>query len=398
MNVRMPRVAIIGGSLAGLTAALALQEIGCDVNIYERARARLSGMGAGIVLNPVTVAYLHGQPNFDLDSASITTQHVHYLSANDEIVHDQVSPHRLGSYNTLYRELIGRFDAARYHLSATLRAISQKDDIVSAQLLNGKVIACDLLVCADGIRSAGRHLLFPEIDATYAGYVAFRGTVKQSQMETKRYDRFADAITYHLLPSSHLLVYPIPHDGANEPSGRSELNWLWYRNVTSGQALSDLLMDRDGVTRDLSVPLGMMSDNARHQLHEDAAVLPASLRDIVRATERPFVQVIVDLEMKRMVSGRACLIGDAAFVARPHAAAGTAKAAADALSLARALSEANGDVPTALARWEPAQLALGMSVVARTRLAGRRAQVTNEWQVGEALPFGLYQSGDSIMA
>ena len=88
------------------------------------------------------------------------------------------------------------------------------------------------------------------------------------------------------------------------------------------------------------------------------ARLPAPLAHVVGSVAQPFLQVIYDMEVSRMAFGRVCLIGDAAFVVRPHAAAGTAKAAADAWALADAV-EPDGDVPSALARWEPGQLALG---------------------------------------
>ena len=105
----------------------------------------------------------------------------------------------------------------------------------------------------------------------------------------------------------------------------------------------------------------------------------------------------MDCEAPRMAFGRLCLIGDAAFVARPHAAAGTAKAAEDGWQLARALRATGGRVAAALDRWEPGQLALGRSVLARTREAGRRVQVDNAWRIGDPLPFGLYTVGDSTM-
>ena len=52
----------------------------------------------------------------------------------------------------------------------------------------------------------------------------------------------------------------------------------------------------------------------------------------------------------------------------------------------------------ALRHWEPAQLRLGQGVVARARVAGRRAQFEGTWRVGDPLPFGLYATGDSVMA
>jgi len=95
-----------------------------------------------------------------------------------------------------------------------------------------------------------------------------------------------------------------------------------------------------------------------------------------------------------MAFGRTCLIGDAAFTARPHAAAGTAKAAEDAWTLGRAVVACRRDIIAALRRWEASQLALGHQVVARSREAGERLQ-HGAWTVGEPLPFGLYTVGDS---
>ncbi len=60
--------------------------------------------------------------------------------------------------------------------------------------------------------------------------------------------------------------------------------------------------------------------------------------------------------------------------------------------------ESDGDVTAALQLWEPRQLALGRSLLARTREAGRRAQVDNTWRIGDPLPFGLYTLGDSAMS
>jgi 2,6-dihydroxypyridine 3-monooxygenase len=123
------------------------------------------------------------------------------------------------------------------------------------------------------------------------------------------------------------------------------------------------------------------------------ARLPPQISDVVLAVDAPFVQVIYDIEVSRMAFGRVCLIGDAAWVARPHAAAGTAKAGADAWTLAEAL-DANGTVPEALAAWEPGQLKLGRQLVERTRRIGCRSQVDGTWRPGDPeLILGLYGPG-----
>jgi 2-polyprenyl-6-methoxyphenol hydroxylase-like FAD-dependent oxidoreductase len=80
---------------------------------------------------------------------------------------------------------------------------------------------------------------------------------------------------------------------------------------------------------------------------------------VVEATAQPFAQAIRDLASDHTVAGRVVIIGDAASIPRPHTAAGTSKAAANALALAEELQATPGDVPAALARWEPDQVALG---------------------------------------
>src|SRR4029079_7366509 len=109
--------------------------------------------------------------------------------------------------------------------------------------------------------------------------------------------------------------------------------------------------------------------------------------------EEPFVQVIVDLAVPSMAYGRVCLIGDAAFAARPHAAAGTAKTAENAWALADALARER-DVARALAAWEPGQLELGRRLVDRSRRIGERYQVSSTADPrDEELRFGLYGPG-----
>jgi 2,6-dihydroxypyridine 3-monooxygenase len=123
------------------------------------------------------------------------------------------------------------------------------------------------------------------------------------------------------------------------------------------------------------------------------ARLPTPLARVVDSVARPFLQVVYDIAVPRMAFGRVCLLGDAAFVVRPHAAAGTAKAAADAWALADAV-EHDDHVPSALARWEPGQVALGTQLLERTRRIGRRSQFDGTWVAGDPeLIFGLRGPG-----
>jgi len=92
----------------------------------------------------------------------------------------------------------------------------------------------------------------------------------------------------------------------------------------------------------------------------------------VAATPDPFVQTIVDVVVPRTVFGRVCLLGDAAFVVRPHTAGATAKAARDATVLATALKRARQNVDAGLRSFEDTQLEYGRDLVGYGVALGQR--------------------------
>ncbi len=156
------------------------------------------------------------------------------------------------------------------------------------------------------------------------------------------------------------------------------------------------MTDRNGIVHDLSLPPGYVRPEFEDELRVASEQLPPCLSEVARKTAEPFIQMIVDVEVPRMSFGTACLIGDAAFVARPHAGAGTAKAAADAWALAAALEGGECDVAAALSRWERTQLELGSRLVRRAREMGDRSQFGGGWPAGDpSLRLGLEIAGDS---
>jgi 2,6-dihydroxypyridine 3-monooxygenase len=393
-----PRVLVAGGSLGGLTAAHVLAGAGCDVEVLERSPAPLTGRGAGIVLHPATVRWWLEHDVRALPEMSAAMRRLRYLAADGSVAHEQECRYRVSSFDALYRDLSGRLDPVRHRRGREVAGFEIDDGGVIVALGDGGTERCDLLVCADGIQSRARRVLCPNVAPRYAGYVAWRGTVVEHDLTAAAQDVLLGAIVYHLMPDSHFLAYPIPGaDGSVRP-GRRLTNWLWYRNVAEGDALDALMTDRAGIRRPVSLAPGAVAPERLTDLRASCATqLPLPLAELVGATPEPFVQVVFDIEVPRMAFGRACLIGDAAFALRPHAAVGSAKAAEDAWRLGAAMTASGFDVPAALDRWEPGQLALGRGALERTRRAGERAQHTGEWQVGEPLPWGLYAVGDSAL-
>jgi 2,6-dihydroxypyridine 3-monooxygenase len=386
-----PRVAVIGGSLGGLITALQLRDVGCDVDVFERSPVPLEARGAGIVLHPVTTRYFEEHGLLDLDRVSSSARTLRYLTRDGDVLLEEPIVYRFTSYATLHAALVGSFDPVRYHLGRDLVAIDGAGERVDARFADGSSETVELLVGADGIRSTVRGLLFPDAQPAYAGYVGWRGTLPQDRLPSAS-TSLRDVLTYHVGDRTHVLSYEIP---AQSGTGRS-MNWVWYRNLPGGDALDALLTDRADDRHDLSLPPGGVREDRVAELREAAADLPPPFAALIRATPEPFVQVIIDVEVPAMVRGRVCLVGDAAFALRPHIAAGTAKAAADARALAEAIEAAAGAVPAALRAWEPGQLALGRSASARTREVGERSQVTGSFRPGDPdVAFGLFEPKDA---
>jgi 2,6-dihydroxypyridine 3-monooxygenase len=392
---RWPRVAVVGGSLGGLTAALVLRDLGCEVDVFERSTAELESRGAGIVVLDETVRYFRERTDLELELLTTATGFLRYLDRDGRVLYEERRRYRYSAWHTIYRALLGCFGRGRYHLGKEMSGFSQRGEDVQVRFGDGATAEYDLLVCADGISSNARTVLQPQARPAYAGYVAWRGTVEERQLSPGVRDLLADSISYQVMPNSHILLYPIPAlDGSVAP-GRRLANFVWYRNYAAGAELDDLMTDRDGVRRDITLPPGAARPAHLDEVRAVAAAhLAPQFAEVVQRTKLPFVQVIFDIEVGRMAFGRICLIGDAAFALRPHAAAGTAKAAADAWALAEALAATQGNLRTALPRWERRQLAIGRAVLERTRRNGDKSQFQGTWRPGDPeLVFGLHEPG-----
>jgi 2,6-dihydroxypyridine 3-monooxygenase len=388
------RVVVAGGSLGGLSAGLLLADIGLDVTVHERSPAELEQRGAGIGFLPDSYRYLVERAGIALDDISVATGTIRYLGRGGDVVHDQAHEYRFSSWNTVYRRLLECFDRRRYFLGCEVTGFADSGEAVRVEFAHDVSVDADLLVCADGVSSPARRRLLADVRPAYAGYVAWRGMLPEADLDDRTRAVIGDAITYYVYANSHILLYPIPGPDGSVRHGERLINFVWYRNYLDGGDLDDLMTDAAGTRHEVSVPPGAVRDEHVAEMRATArARLPKVIADVVIAVERPFLQVVFDVEVPRMAFGRVCLIGDAAWVVRPHAAAGTAKAAADGWALADALA-AHDDVPSALAVWEPGQLTLGRQLLDRTRRIGARSQVDCNWVPGDPeLIFGLRGPG-----
>jgi 2,6-dihydroxypyridine 3-monooxygenase len=383
--------------MGGLTAALLLRDLGHDVDIFERAAGELTGFGAGIVAHPASVRYVLERTATSLDSITVAVGAYRLLDGAGSLLWEEPADYRFASWGSLYRALLGEFGRDRYHQGMALVGFGQDARGVDLRFADGRQPRYDLLVLADGVLSTGRRLLFPGVEPAYAGYVAWRGTLAEQDMPAPIRARLDGKITYALIPHSHALVYAIPGADGRVDRGHRLWNFVWYRNVEPGAAFDELMTDRDGFPHPVSLRPGRVQDRYARDLKESAAAsLPADIAAVVTAAAQPFIQAIMDVASPAMAVGRVCILGDAAFAVRPHAAAGTAKAAENAWTLARAIETGGTDLPEALQKWSAHQTALGRSLLERTRRQGDGSQFRCDWRPGDPTHrFGLYEPGDA---
>jgi 2,6-dihydroxypyridine 3-monooxygenase len=389
------RAVVVGGSIGGLTSALLLRKLGFAVDVFERTPELLDQRGGGIVLQPITMKWFDGHSTRRINELSTRSSRLRYLGPGNTVVHDEPVEWRYTSWGTVYRALLSDFGHDHYHLGEFCVGFSQDADQVELRFVSGRVERADLVVFADGITSTARRRMFPDLKPQYAGYVGWRGTVREDQVTRQTYDLLADALTYSIADHTHAVLYPIPgRDGELTP-GERLLNYVWYRNVPAGPELQELTTDVRGFECPVSIHPGNVQRRYVAELREAAvAELAPAFAEVVVRTEHPYVQIVFDIRIPGMADRRVAIIGDAAFAARPHAAAGTAKAADDAWKLYEQLATSDGGIVAALERWEPGQLDLGNRLIDRVSEMGRRSQVTNAWDPGDPdLRFGLYGPG-----
>ncbi|WP_395378033.1 FAD binding domain-containing protein [Marinicella sp. W31] len=369
---------VIGGSLGGLFVGTMLRTAGWEVHIYERSKQDLDSRGGGIVLQPDVVEVLR-RTGIDVDSIDLGVTSLHRTTwrQDGKMEHRSVAPQTQTSWSLIYQMMKEKFPDENYHQNKNLIEIKEDSNTqkVTAAFGDGSEVTGDLLIGADGNGSTVRQLLWPNDEPSYAGYLAWRGLVEENKVPEQAKELlgnfdFANHRTEN--GSSHMLGYLVPGKNNNTRTGHRLYNWVWYR-IADAETLADIMVDTEGRQLGYSVPEGKLRQDWVLNIHADAdEFLPPNFRAMVKATDRPFAQAIRDLTVDTMVKGRVILLGDAAFIPRPHTAASTSKAAFNAIVLAEALKKFPNDIDTALKAWEPQQMILGQKLFQQGSAAGDR--------------------------
>jgi 2-polyprenyl-6-methoxyphenol hydroxylase-like FAD-dependent oxidoreductase len=370
----MSRVLIVGGSLGGLMAANVLLRAGFEVTVLEKAANTLDGRGAGIVTHrPLLDALALCGVSTDASLGVAIDQRV-TLDSQGKTVAKAHMPQVLTSWSRLYALLLESLPPAMYVRGAALVSFTQDDQGVQVVCEDGRTFEGDVLIASDGIRSVVRAVVAPAVKAQYAGYVAWRGVCDEAVLSQHTLSTVFETFGFGLPAGEQIIGYPVAGAGNSVVQGRRRYNFVWYRPAPEGQALQSLMTDADGVHHPLGLPPNKVS--WRHLAASRLAArekLAPQFAEIMEKTAQPFLQPIYDCYSSRLAFGRVALMGDAAFVARPHVGMGVTKAAQDAVALCSALKR-YGAQPAALSAYESQRLIDGQAVVERGRRLGAYMQ------------------------
>ena len=323
--------------MSGLLAALMLQRRGWDVDVFERVETELAGRGAGILAQAELIAHL-GALGLEVRDLGVVLNARKMLDAAGGVMAAIERPHLMAAWEHIYRVLREALPAPCYHRGRSFTAFTQDRRGVVAHFSDGSVAEGDTLIGADGLRSTVRQLCLPAVAPLYAGYVAWRAVLPESALPPAIHRDLFATMTFCLPPGEQFVAYPITGPNGDLRPGRRRYNVVWYRPADDAKELPALLTDDSGVTHAISIPPPLIPRAAIAEMRAAAErLLAPQFRAVVRLIEEPMLQPIYDLESPRLAFGRVAIIGDAAFVARPHVAAGVSKAADDAAALAAAL-------------------------------------------------------------
>ncbi|WP_237477716.1 FAD-dependent monooxygenase [Lichenibacterium dinghuense] len=335
----MPRIAVAGAGIGGLAAALALAEVGCAVDVYERAEA-LEAVGAGVQLSPNAAIVLRRLGVLDaLGAAAVPSSEVRMRRARDGAVLARVplGPAAEARYGAPFLSALradlqaallacaARRPAIALHLGRGIEGYDLRASGVALRFAGGTANA-DALVGADGIRSAVRRQGTGGDAPRASGRSAYRASVPREAADA---DAREPRSNLWLGPSAHLVHYPV--DG--------------------GARINVVAIVDEGIAADGADPWSQPAEAAAVERRFAGWAAPA--RRLIAAAPGWRRWPLFDRPpLPRWSAGPVTLLGDAAHPMLPFLAQGAAQSIEDAAVLADSVSRSGGDFPAAFSTYE----------------------------------------------
>ncbi len=366
----MPRALVIGGSVGGLMAGNLLRTIGWDVTIFERAAGDLATRGAGLGVSQELVDVLQRcGARFDATGGVANRGYI-WMEKDGSTAFTHARENISSAWQRVYMPLRELTPAKIYRQGMNLIDVEQTEARVTALFADGSRETADLLVAADGVYSTVRSKYLPDVTPHYANYVAWRGIAEERDIPPWARDAIAGHVVNCFPDGGHLLTMAVPGADEDIRPGHRRFYAIWYRKADP-ERLHAMFTDATGKHHGLTIPPPLIQPEFVKDVREAApSELPPAAAEVIKASPQLLLQAISDMESPKLVFGRVAIMGDAAFIARPHSAAGVSKAALDALCLKDELANGNGDIGTSLAAYNEKRLAFGKSLVAHARYLG----------------------------
>jgi salicylate hydroxylase len=377
--VALNRVAIVGGGIGGLTAALALLRHGIDVEVYEQA-PELKELGAGVQIssNGTRVLYALGLGEA-IEKAGVvvagkeirlwsTGQTWKLFDLGAVSVERYGSPYMMfhrGDLHAILLNAIRREKPDAIHLGRKCKGVTQDGDRVTIEFETGEPVSAPIVIGADGVQSRVRASLFGGDRPEFTGIVAWRGLVPRERVPP---GIKMDVGTNWVGPGGHVVHYPV--------RGGALLNFVG-------------LLERDDWRVESWTVRGTIEE-----LAHDFRGWNENVHAMIRAVDVPYKWALFSRPpMPAWTSGRVTLLGDACHSMLPMLAQGAVMALEDGYVLARCLKKDAADPVAGLRRYEAARRERANKVVSGSaenakrfhnpdlaHAAGAEAYVTLEWQ------------------
>ena len=359
---RVQSIAIVGAGLGGLCAAIALRQRGFDVTVYEQADA-LGEIGAGIQLSPNASRVLMA---LGLDQAfeAIAFEPNRHVVRNGKTGSIVSATQMKGVFRSQYGA--GYFGAHRADLHAVLQravpaecirlnakctGVTQRDGGVTLAFSDGREARADVVVGADGIRSAIRTSLFGPDAPRFTGHIVWRGLVPTDALPKGLIE---PDMTAWMGPKGTVVHYYV--------RGGEIVNWIAHFETDWREESWSIESD----WRDAAAAF-----EGWHPL----------LGELFSHTQRCYKWALYDRDpLPQWTKGRVTLLGDAAHPMLPYLAQGAAQSLEDGYVLADILDQFRNDPQQALAAYEQARLPRTARIQLHARERGKINNTTSAFQ------------------